>query len=65
MWTSDHDVLRAKVGEGVGCLQFVEKAPAAVVGGVRAQATEAEEKLQILIKRAQQLEAMAAASANS
>ena len=46
-------------------MQFVEKAPAAVVGGVRAQAAEAEEKLQILSKRAQQLEAMAAASTNS
>ena len=57
--------VRSGWGGGVDWMQCVEKAPAAVVGGVRAQAAEAEEKLQILSKRAQQLEAMAAASTNS
>lgn len=40
-------------------LQFVEKAPAAVVQGVRDHAKEAEEKLQILRTRLELLKTMA------
>jgi hypothetical protein len=43
-------------------LQFVEKAPAAVVQGVRDQAKEAEEKLQIINSRLDLLNAMAVSS---
>jgi valyl-tRNA synthetase len=44
-------------------LQFVEKAPAAVVQGVRDQAKEAEDKLQIVKNRLSLLESMAVSSA--
>jgi valyl-tRNA synthetase len=43
--------------------KFVEKAPAAVVQGVRDQAKEAEDKLQIVKNRLSLLESMAVSSA--
>jgi len=46
----------------LGTASFVEKAPAAVVQGVRSQATETEEKLRILRRRIEQLGIMATAT---
>jgi hypothetical protein len=44
---------------GMQYLQFVEKAPAAVVQGVRDQAKDAEEKLLIVKARLEQMNTMA------
>ncbi|CAI5992387.1 unnamed protein product [Closterium sp. NIES-65] len=45
--------------------KFVDKAPAAVVDGVRKQAEEAEEKLALVNRRMEQLQGMAATTAAS